>query len=75
VVHNKENLVTQEEAEQLNWWIRETIRIGQGLVLAGNLYLFLNIMVDLALQWTLAKKKEWKRFVETAWKTYQDTNE
>jgi hypothetical protein len=75
VVHKKENVVTQEEAEQLNGWIREAIRIGQGLVLAGDEYLFRNITVDLTFQWTLARKKHWKRFVETAWKAYQDTNE
>jgi hypothetical protein len=74
-VHKKDNLVTQEEAEQLNGWIREAIRIGQGLVLAGDQYLFRNITVTLAFQWTLARKEHWKRFLETAWNAYQDTNE
>jgi hypothetical protein len=66
VVHKKENLFTQEEAEKLNVWIRKAIRIGQRLVLAGEKYLFHNMMVDSAFQWTLARKKYWKQFVETA---------
>jgi hypothetical protein len=56
VVHKTDNLVTQAEAEQLNGWIREEIRIGQGLVLTGDQYLFHNMTVDLACQWTLARK-------------------
>jgi hypothetical protein len=66
VVHKTDNLVTQAEAEQLNGWIRQAIRIGQGLVLAGDQYLFHNMTVDSAFQWTLARNKYWKQFVETA---------
>jgi hypothetical protein len=65
-VYKTENLVTQVEAEQLNGWIREAIRIGQGLVLAGDRYLFRNMTVDSAFQWTLVRKKYWKQFLETA---------
>jgi hypothetical protein len=68
VVHKKDNVVTQEEAEQLKGWVRKAIRIGQGLVLTGDQYLFHNITVDSAFKWTLAKKKHWKQFVEIKWK-------
>jgi hypothetical protein len=66
VVHKTNNVVTQVEAEQLNGWIHQAIRIGQRLVLAGDQYLFHNMTVDSAFQWTLARKKYWKQFVETA---------
>jgi hypothetical protein len=68
VVHQTKNLVTHTEAEQLNGWIREAIRTERRLISVGDQYLFRNIMVDLAFQWTLARKKQWKRFVEIAWK-------
>jgi hypothetical protein len=42
------------EAEQLNGWTRLASSIGKGLVLAGHQYLFHNMLVDSALQWTLA---------------------
>jgi cell division protein FtsI/penicillin-binding protein 2 len=36
VVHQKETLVTQVEAEQLKGWIREVIWTGRALVLLGD---------------------------------------
>jgi hypothetical protein len=66
MVHKTDHLVTQAKSEQLNGWIREAIRIGQGLVLAGDQYLFHNMTVDSEFQWTLARKKYLNQFVETA---------
>jgi hypothetical protein len=74
VVHNQENLVSQSETDQLHGWIREAIRTGSGLVLTGDQYLFLNLSMDSAFQSALARKKQWKRFVEMACKAYQDSN-
>jgi hypothetical protein len=61
VRHKQDSLVSQPEAEQLNGWIHEVIRIGSGKVLLGNNHLFRDILVDAAFKWTLTRKKRWKR--------------
>jgi hypothetical protein len=66
VVHKQDNLGSQVEANQLNGWIHEAIRIGSGIVLVGNNYLFRNISVDAAFQWTLVRKKKMETVCETS---------
>jgi hypothetical protein len=75
VVHNQYNLVSQAEGEQLIGWILEAMRIGSGIVLVVDNYLFHDILVVAAFNWTLARKKKWKRCLEQAWKSYQETHE
>jgi hypothetical protein len=74
VVHKQDNLVSQAESAQLDWWIRKAIRTGSGLLMESDNYLFRNISVEAAFRWTLARNKIWKRYVEQAWTSYQEAH-